>query len=74
MMVQRAGRKGRGCTVTVYRWFTGVSAANTAMRAIIIRPACSHEQICRANPPRPQAAFPLGEPTGTLHGEAVKVA
>lgn len=43
------------------------------MRAITMRPASSHDQVCRANPLRPQAAFPLGEPTGTLHGEAVKV-
>lgn len=73
MMAQRVGCAGRECTVTVHGRFAGVSAANTAMRAIIVRPACSHEQVCRANPLRPQAAFPLGEPTGTLHGEAVKV-
>ena len=73
MMAQRAGRARRGCTVTVHGRFAGVSAANTAMRAITMRPANSHDQVCRANPLRPQAAFPLGEPTGTLHGEAVKV-
>ena len=73
MMVQKPSIGGQGCTITVHKWFARsiqrkhrYASGSDAARAFA-------RWVCRANATRPQAVLPLGEPTGTLHGVAVKV-